>query len=127
MSATRKRKAASRMLGIAIQQRLENLFVASGDTEVTIATVDLAQIMYENAEFIVWALKTLGGLNPPVPEVIKPIAATRPQPANDPAPLPVLPSALTGEIEEIKCTCDVLEAGIIGYAHMASCPQFEPA
>jgi hypothetical protein len=134
MSTARKRKAAAKMLGIAIQQRLENLYdaSASGDeTKITIATVDMAQVMYDNAEFIIWALKSMGGLTVPPPETVKPIPMTRPPaPANDAPALPVLPSVLTGsvDISEVECTCPPLEAGIIGRdRHMTACPKFEPA
>lgn len=131
MSPARQRKAAAKMLGIAIHQRYENLVNATGEDAITIATVDMAQVMYDNAEFIIWALKTLGGLNPPLPDRINPIPLNRPKPPEPANDLPVLPAALIGEQqlppELAKCTCEVLEAGIIGRdKHMASCPQFEP-
>lgn len=127
MSPARKRKAAAKMLGIAIAQRYENLVTAKGNDEITIATVDMAQVMYDNAEFIVWVLKTYGGLNPPPPERIKPIPVSRPAPPQAANDLPVLPPVLTGQVPASECTCEALEEGIIGRdRHMTSCPQYEP-
>lgn len=132
MSGDRRRKEAAKRLGIAIHQRYENLVNAAGegDDAITVATVDLATVMYDNVEFVIWALKKMGGLNPPPPEEIKRVDLKRPvpAPAND---LPTLPDFLAGSapaaVEE-KCTCEVLEHGIIGRdKHMASCPQFVPA
>lgn len=127
MSTPRKRKGAAKALGIAIHQRYENLVNAQGEEAITRATVEMAQVMYDNVEFIVWALKSIGGLNPPPPSTLKPIPVTKPappQPAND---LPVLSPLITGNSHAGACTCEVLEAGIIGRdKHMASCPQFEP-
>lgn len=126
MSVGRNRKEAAKRLGIAIHQRYEKLVTAVGEDEITVATVDLAQVMYENVEFVIWALKKMGGLNPAPPEEIKRVPLTRPMPAND---LPTLPPALTGTapVVEEKCTCPVLEAGIIGRdKHMTACPQYVP-
>lgn len=131
MSGDRRRKEAAKRLGIAIHQRYENLVNASGegDDAITVATVDLATVMYENVEFVIWALKKMGGLNPPPPEEIKHVDVKRPvpAPAND---LPTLPDFLAGSdtpaVEE-KCTCEVLEHGIIGRdKHMTSCPLYAP-
>lgn len=124
MSVARKRKAAAARLGIEFQKRYERLAFAQGADEVTVAAVDLGQLFNDNAEFVIWALKKLGGLNPPNPEEIKKIRP--PTPAND---LPTLPPALTGTppaVEE-KCTCPVLEHGIIGRdKHMTACPLYVP-
>lgn len=124
MSVARKRKAAAARLGIEFQKRYERLAFAQGADEVTVAAVDLGQLFNDNAEFVIWALKKLGGLNPPNPEEIKKIRP--PTPAND---LPTLPPALTGTppaVEE-KCTCPVLEHGIIGRdKHMTACPLYIP-
>lgn len=130
MSTARKRKAAAKMLGIAIHQRYENLVNATGENEITVATVDMATTMYDNVEFIVWVLKTFGGLNPPPPETVKPINVSRPAPPAPANDLPILPPVLTGNIEiyELHCTCPPLEAGIIGRdRHMTACPKYEPA
>lgn len=129
MSRPQDRKEASKRLGIAIHQRYENLVGAVGEDAIAVATVDLAQVMYENVEFIIWALKKQGGLNPPPPEEVRRVDITRPSPAND---LPALPAELTGiapaapAVAE-KCTCPVLEHGIIGHdKHATSCPLFVP-
>lgn len=108
MSTANKRKAAAAHLGIAIHQRYENLVTASGDDEIVAATVELAQVMYENVEFVIWALKKTGGLNPAPPEEIKRVRVTRP-------------------VVKEQCTCPVLEEGIIGRdKHMTACPLYVP-
>lgn len=91
MSAARNRKDAAKRLGIAIHQRYENLVNAAGegDDAITVATVDLATVMYENVEFIIWALKKMGGLNALPPDEIKHVGVKRP--TND---LPALPDFL---------------------------------
>jgi hypothetical protein len=51
--------------------------------------VDLGQCFNDNIEFVIWTLKTYGGLIPPPPEQLKKdMGAPRP-------PLPQLPSTLT--------------------------------
>jgi hypothetical protein len=82
LSRPRARKEAAKALGIAIQTRYRKLLEASSEDEIVVATGDLAQCMYENVEFAIWALKTVGGMNPPPPEELRKISA--PQPANDP-------------------------------------------
>ena len=147
----RARRDAAKILGIALQSRYRRLLEATGEDEIVVATGDLAQTMYENVEFIIWALKHLGGLNPPPPEVLRP--TTPPKPAgfiNPHAPnaadklaedmgafvcafchkgpghaddCPTVPKPV-----ELPCTCEVLEHGIIGRdKHMTSCPKFVPA
>lgn len=126
MSRPQDRKEAAKHLGIAIHQRYENLVNAVGEDAVTMATVDLAQVMYDNVEFVIWALKKFGGLNPAPPEEIKRPKMTKPVPAND---LPTLPASVTGIAPVVaeKCTCPVLDHGIIGRdKHATSCPQFIP-
>lgn len=121
MSASRKRKAAARRLGIALEQRYERLATCGNDADsVTVAAVDLGQCFNDNVEFIIWALKTFGGLTPPLPEQ---------KPANENPPAPKLPdiSALVNEPVKADCICPPMEPGIIGYKHMTSCPQFVPA
>jgi len=71
MSISRQRKDASKALGIAIQQRYEKLVNATGEDATVVATVDLAQTMYDNVEFVIWVLKTYGGLTPKRPEKIE--------------------------------------------------------
>lgn len=124
MSVARKRKAAAARLGIEFQKRYERLAFAQGADEVTVAAVDLGQLFNDNAEFVIWTLKKFGGLNPPNPDEIKKIRPVTP--AND---LPTLPPALTGAapVVEEKCTCPVLEHGIIGRdKHATSCPLYVP-
>lgn len=114
------------MLGIALQTRYRRLLEASGEDETVIATADLAQCMYENVEFVIWALKHVGGMNPPPPEQLRKI--TPPEvPAND-APRFEKPPVLAIDPElPAECTCPPLEAGIIGRdRHMTSCPKFVP-
>jgi hypothetical protein len=71
----RARRDASKMLALALSVRYRKLLQASGDDETVVATADLAQCMYENIEFVIWALKSLGGLNPPPPEELRKITA----------------------------------------------------
>lgn len=78
---SRARKEAAKVLGIALQTRYRRLLEATGENEIVAATGDLAQCMYENVEFVIWALKVQGGLNPPPPEALKPVTPTA---ANDP-------------------------------------------
>lgn len=68
MSAARDRKDAAKVLGLAIQARYRKLLEASGENEITVATVDLATALYENVEFIIWILKSEGGMKPLPPE-----------------------------------------------------------
>jgi hypothetical protein len=119
----RARRDAAKMLGIALQTRYRRLLEASGEDEIVIATGDLAQVMYENVEFVIWALKSVGGLNPPPPEQLRKI--TSPRPAND-APRFAKPPAAVDPILPSECICPPQEPGIIGYKHMTSCPMFVP-
>lgn len=124
MSIARKRKAAAARLGLEFQKRYERLAFAKGDDEVTVAAVDLGTLFQDNAEFIIWSLKKLGGLNPPNPEEVRKVRP--PAPAND---LPTLPEFLAppAPAVEAKCTCPVLEHGIIGRdKHMTACPLYVP-
>lgn len=124
----RARKKAAQVLGLALQTRYRRLLEAKGTDEdaIVIATADLAQCMYENIEFVIWALKSLGGTNPPPPEELRKITPP-PQPANDPRRF-VKPPPLTLESPiPARCTCPPLEHGIVGRdRHMTSCPAFVP-
>lgn len=80
LTAGGARKEAARVLGIALQVRYRKLLEASGDDETVIATANLAQCMYENIEFVIWALKSQGGMSPPPPEQLRKIT---PVPSND--------------------------------------------
>lgn len=121
----RSRRDAAKALGIALQTRYRKLLGATGEDEIVVATADLAQCMYENVEFVIWALKTQGGMNPPPPEELRQISK--------PAPLPLLvrpevpPAMVTPLKMNTHCTCPPLEHGIIGRdRHMTSCPKFVP-
>lgn len=74
----RSRRDAAKVLGVALQMRYRLLLEACGEDETVAATADLAQCMYENIEFVIWALKVQGGMNPPPPETLRRIT-----PAND--------------------------------------------
>lgn len=143
----RARRDAAKVLAVALQTRYRRFLESAGDDDATvIATGDLAQCMYENIEFIMWALKSVGGMNPPPPEELRKVTPPMPQPV-DPRfakpPVPVLeefdvcmnPNCANKEPHEIgsadctaiPCTCPPLEHGIIGRTrHMASCPKFVP-
>ncbi len=82
LDKTRSRRGAAKVLGIALQTRYRRLLEATGEDEIVMATGDLAQCMYENIEFVIWALKTQAGMNPPPPEELRAITPTK-QPAND--------------------------------------------
>lgn len=128
----RARRDAAKMLGVAIQTRYRKYLEATGDDEVVVTTSDLAQCMIENMEFIIWALKSVGGMNPSPPETLRRI--TPPQPANGPRfakpPPVVLEETLNETLAKAgldTCTCPPLEAGIIlRDRHMTSCPKFVP-
>lgn len=123
----RSRRDAAKMLGIALQTRYRKLLEASGEDEIVIATADLAQCMYENVEFVIWGLKSLGGMHPPPPEQLRKISPMK-VPANDDprfAKPPVL--ALAEPVVPDVCTCPPIEPGIIGGdRHMTSCPKYVP-
>lgn len=88
MSTARNRKEGAKRLGIALHQRYERLVTASGEDAIVVATTDLAQCMYENVEFIIWLLKDFGGLEPPLPDPLKPNATIMPHPQ----PVPTMPA-----------------------------------
>ena len=122
MSKLRSRKQASARLGIELQKRYERLAFAKEQDEITVAAVDLGELFNDNIEFVIYVLKSFGGINAPAPEM------TNRKPKK--AELPKLPEfmAQPGVTKPIHdCTCPPLEAGIIGRErHMTSCPQFEP-
>lgn len=82
MSKNRARKQAACRLGIEFQKRYEKLALASGPDEITIAAVELGQLFNDNVEFVIWCLKTIGGLNPPGPEPVRRMRPILPVPAN---------------------------------------------
>lgn len=63
MNPARARQEAAKKLGLALQGQLRTLLEAVGEEEITAATVHLASNMYENVEFIIWALKKQGGMD----------------------------------------------------------------
>lgn len=112
----RSRRDAAKVLAVALQTRYRRLLEAAGEDETVVATADLAQCMYENIEFVIWALKSQGGMNPPPPEELRKITPIK-TPAND-EKLPVI---------DLPCTCPPLEAGLLFRdRHMTSCPKFVP-
>lgn len=116
----RKLKHASAALGIAFHKLYERLVDAPDENEAVVVTVEMATLFNDNLEFIIWALKKQGGLEPPNPEEIRR--------ERRPGILPVLPPMMSGTpANDLKCTCEVLEHGIIGRdKHMTSCPKFIP-
>lgn len=88
MSINRARKEAAKRLGLALEQKYRNLVFANphDQDEVAQAAVDLGQCFNDNIEFVIWTLKTYGGLIPPPPEQLKKDIGK---------PLPQLPSTLT--------------------------------
>lgn len=127
----RARRDAAKMLGVALAVRYRKFLETADDQDENArATAELAQCMYENVEFVIWALKHIGGLNPPPPEELRRISPAANQ---NRAPLPEMPTALAldalgQDIADLgECTCPPLEHGIIGRdRHMTSCPKFKP-
>jgi hypothetical protein len=120
----RSRRNAAKVLGIALQTRYRKLLEASGEDETVIATADLAQCMYENIEFVIWALKSVGGLNPAPPEELRQITAPNPAGVRFATPPPL---KLQEPVVPDVCTCPPIEPGIIGGdRHMTSCPKYVP-
>jgi hypothetical protein len=128
----RARRDAAKVLAVALQTRYRRFLETADDQDANaIATADLAQCMYENIEFVMWALKTVGGMNPPPPEVLRRVTPQRTySPANDPQfqkpPEPTLNETLAQAALD-QCTCPPLEHGILFRdRHMTSCPKFVP-
>lgn len=84
MSAPQARKDASKVLGVALQAHYRKMLSAVGQEEITAAAVDLGQSFNDNIEFIIWVLKTYGGMYAPAPEPVR-------------RALPVLPTSFTGK------------------------------
>jgi hypothetical protein len=122
----RPRRDASKVLAVALQTRYRRLLEANGEDETVIATADLAQTMYENIEFVIWALKHVGGMHPPPPEELRKITPAMPQGFVPPGQSERLEEAMNKPLD-LPCNCPPMEPGIIGYKHMASCPKFVPA
>lgn len=124
--SNKARKEAAKRLGLKLHRDYRGLVEATGTDEIQAAAIELGNTFNSNVEFIINVLKHYGGM-----EVkFEPLTRRVPNvPANDaPNPLPDI-SALTqpAPVALGKCTCPPLEAGIIGYKHMASCPEFVPA
>jgi hypothetical protein len=67
----RARRNAAKVLALTLQNRLRALYDAQTENDedkIVMATANLAQVMYENIEFTIWALKTVAGMSPPPPE-----------------------------------------------------------
>jgi hypothetical protein len=125
----RARRNAAKVLALTLQNRLRALYDAQTENDedkIVMATANLAQVMYENVEFAIWALKTVAGMRPSPPEALKPISQSyAAPPANDPKPPTVL-EALAQPLD-LPCTCPPLEHGILfRERHMTSCPKFIP-
>jgi hypothetical protein len=84
--------------------------------------------MYENVEFVIWALKSLGGMNPPPPEQFRTPSAPAPQPANDPRF--AKPPAVLEEEKPLDLPVHLPAARSTEFIgrdqHMTSCPKFVP-
>lgn len=119
----RARRDAAKVLAMALQTRYRRFLESAGDENATvIATGDLAQCMYENIEFIMWALKTVGGMAPPPPHELSRISGPQ-YAANSNFDAPNEPKPVL----DLPCTCPPLEHGILfRERHMTSCPKFVP-
>lgn len=116
------RKEAAKRLGLALMRDYRALVEARDQEEIVNASIALGNTFNQNIEFIVNVLKHYGGMEVKF-EPLTTRSHTLPNvPANDEPTLPDI-SALT---RLDACTCPPLEAGIIGYKHMTSCPQFMP-
>lgn len=134
LNKPRARRDAAKVLAVNLQARYRAYLEATGNDEIMVATGALAQCMIENIEFMIWALKSIGGMNPAPPEELNRISpAPKPEtllsiPTEDPRfakpPEFVLEEEKT---LDLPCNCPVLEAGIIGRdKHMTSCPKYVP-
>lgn len=125
----RARRDAAKVLAVALQSRYRKLLESSdqGEDAVVVATADLAQCMYENVEFVIWALKSIGGMNPPPPDQLNKVSSfAAPPPANDPRFAKPPPVVIEAPVKD-ECTCPPLEAGLLfREKHMTSCPKYVP-
>lgn len=88
MSKNPQVKAAACRLGLEIASRVEATRLAVGENETIKTATDLSMVVLDNIDFIVYALKKVGGLNVSV----EPISAT----SKALIKLPQLSSAITG-------------------------------
>lgn len=128
----RSRRDAAKVLAVALQSRYRKLLEATGEDEIVVATSDLAQTMYENVEFVIWALKSQGGMNPPPPEELRKITPPMPKGfVNSHAPdaAEKLEEAMNQPVTlNLPCTCPPMDKRLIGAnRHMTACPKFVPA
>lgn len=135
MNKPRARKEAAKVLAVNLQARYRVYLEATGDDEIMIATGALAQCMIENIEFMIWALKSLGGMNPAPPEELRRISPAPQMPAND-DPRFVKPPAIVLEedmkpgidLSTLPCSCEPFRDAIsMSMRHATNCPKHTPA
>jgi hypothetical protein len=120
------------VLAVHLQARYRALLDATSENDedaIVLGTAALAQCMYENIEFVLWALKSIGGMNPPPPEeLVKTAMPKIAMPANDDPRFAKPPEFKLDEKPlDLPCNCPPLEHGIIGRErHMTSCPKYVP-
>jgi hypothetical protein len=71
MNATLARKEAAKRLGIELEVRYRKMLMAEGEEQIVATSVECAQLMIENADFMIYCLKKQGGLNPLPPELTR--------------------------------------------------------
>lgn len=120
--SNKARREAAKRLALKLQSDYRGLVEASGTDEVQAAAIALGATFNANIEFVINVLRDYGGLEAKFEPLTRKSPSLPPKPAND---LPDI-SALTKTFSD-ACTCPPMEVGIIGYAHMTSCPQFVPA
>lgn len=121
--SNKARKEASKRLGLKLMKDYRALAEAVGPEEIQAASIILGMTFNTNLEFIINVLKAYGGMEVKFEPMTRTNPSLPPTPAND---LPDI-SALTTAHAGHDCTCPPLDAEIIGYRHMTSCPQFVPA
>lgn len=78
MNATLARKEASKRLGIELEVRYRKMLEAEGEEQIIATSVEVAKLMIDNADFMIWCLKKQGGLNPLPPELTRNTLPTMP-------------------------------------------------
>lgn len=120
--SNKARKEAAKRLALKLASDYRGLAEARGAEEVQGASIVLGVTFNDNIEFIINVLRDYGGLETKFEALTRASPSLPPTPAND---LPDI-TALVNAPVKADCTCPPLEPGIIGYKHMASCPQFVP-
>jgi hypothetical protein len=69
MTPTLARKEAAKRLGIELESRYRKMLDAEGEDQIVGTTVEVAKLMNDNIEFVIYCLKKQGGLNPLPPEL----------------------------------------------------------